>query len=114
MTALIPSTLDARDPVQDGRPRPGIHRGLVDGPLAMDNAVDPGAARTKGLTGLVAGRADILVAPNMEAGNMIARSDLPRPCPRRGIVMGAQVPVILTSRADDDKGAARLLRGGRP
>jgi phosphate butyryltransferase len=84
-----------------------ITGGLVDGPLAMDNAVDLEAARTKGLTGLVAGRADILVAPNLEAGNMIAKElTFLAHAEAAGIVMGAQVPVILNSRADDDR--ARL------
>jgi phosphate butyryltransferase len=106
VTASIPSTLDAAI-LSKMAERGQITGGLVDGPLAMDNAVDPGAARTKGLTGLVAGRADILVAPNMEAGNMIAKElTFLAHAEAAGIVMGAQVPVILTSRADDDK--ARL------
>jgi len=106
VTASIPSTLDAAI-LSKMADRGQITGGLVDGPLAMDNAVDPGAARTKGLTGLVAGRADILVAPNMEAGNMIAKElTFLAHAEAAGIVMGAQVPVILTSRADDDK--ARL------
>ncbi|MFW5641344.1 MAG: phosphate acyltransferase, partial [Roseicyclus sp.] len=84
-----------------------ITGGLVDGPLAMDNAVDLDAARTKGLTGLVAGHAEILVAPNLEAGNMIAKElTFLAHAAAAGVVMGAQVPVILTSRADDDR--ARL------
>jgi phosphate butyryltransferase len=106
VTPSIPSTLDAAI-LSKMADRGQITGGLVDGPLAMDNAVDPGAARTKGLTGLVAGRADILVAPNMEAGNMIAKElSFLAHAEAAGIVMGAQVPVILTSRADDDK--ARL------
>jgi len=106
VTASIPSTLDAAI-LSKMADRGQITGGLVDGPLAMDNAVDPGAARTKGLTGLVAGRAEILVAPNMEAGNMIAKElTFLAHAEAAGIVMGAQVPVILTSRADDDK--ARL------
>ena len=84
-----------------------ITGGDVDGPLSMDNAVDPGAARAKGLTGLVAGRADILVAPNLEAGNMIAKElSFLAHAEAAGLVMGAQVPVILTSRADSAR--ARL------
>lgn len=103
VTASIPSTLDAAI-LSKMADRGQITGGLVDGPLAMDNAVDPGAARTKGLTGLVAGRAEILVAPNMEAGNMIAKElTFLAHAAAAGIVMGAQVPVILTSRADDDK-----------
>ncbi len=106
VTASIPSTLDAAI-LSKMADRGQITGGLVDGPLAMDNAVDPGAARTKGLTGLVAGQADILVAPNLEAGNMIAKElTFLAHAEAAGVVMGAQVPVILTSRADDDK--ARL------
>ena len=106
VTPSIPSTLDAAI-LSKMADRGQITGGLVDGPLAMDNAVDPGAARTKGLTGLVAGRAEILVAPNLEAGNMIAKElTFLAHAEAAGIVMGAQVPVILTSRADDDK--ARL------
>jgi phosphate butyryltransferase len=106
VTPSIPSTLDAAI-LSKMAERGQITGGLVDGPLAMDNAVDPGAARTKGLTGLVAGRADILVAPNMEAGNMIAKElTFLAHAEAAGVVMGAQVPVILTSRADDDR--ARL------
>jgi phosphotransacetylase len=72
VTPSIPSTIDAAV-LSKMADRGQITGGLVDGPLAMDNAVDLGAARTKGLTGLVAGRAEILVAPNIEAGNMIAK-----------------------------------------
>ncbi|MCR9068988.1 MAG: bifunctional enoyl-CoA hydratase/phosphate acetyltransferase [Rhodobacteraceae bacterium] len=106
VTPSIPSTLDAAI-LSKMADRGQITGGLVDGPLAMDNAVDPEAARTKGLTGSVAGRADILVAPNMEAGNMIAKElTFLAHAEAAGVVMGAQVPVILTSRADDEK--ARL------
>jgi len=106
VTPSIPSTLDAAI-LSKMADRGQITGGLVDGPLAMDNAIDPGAARTKGLTGLVAGNADVLVAPNLEAGNMIAKElTFLAHAEAAGIVMGAQVPVILTSRADDEK--ARL------
>ena len=106
VTASIPSTLDAAI-LSKMADRGQITGGLVDGPLAMDNAVDLGAARTKGLTGLVAGHAEILVAPNLEAGNMIAKElTFLAHAEAAGVVMGAQVPVILTSRADDDR--ARL------
>jgi phosphate butyryltransferase len=84
-----------------------ITGGLVDGPLAMDNAIDLGAARTKGLRSGVAGRADILVAPNLESGNMMAKElTFAAHAEAGGIVLGARVPIILTSRSDDDK--ARL------
>lgn len=84
-----------------------ITGGLVDGPLAMDNAVDLNAARTKGITSQVAGSADILVAPNIEAGNMVAKQlTYMSHAEAAGIVVGAAAPIILTSRADDD--ASRL------
>ena len=74
---------------------------LLDGPLAFDNAVNPAAAADKGIVSLVAGRADILVVPDIEAGNILAKqlSFLAR-ADAAGIVLGARVPIILTSRAD--------------
>jgi len=102
----IPSTLDAAI-LSKMADRGQIKGGLVDGPLAMDNAVDLGAAKTKGIYSLVAGRADILVAPNMEAGNMLAKQlTFLAHAETGGIVMGARCPIILNSRADDDQ--ARL------
>lgn len=78
-----------------------IRGGQVDGPLAMDNAVDIGAARTKGLGGGVAGRANILVVPNLDAGNMLAKQlAFISHAEGAGLVLGARVPVILNSRAD--------------
>ena len=80
-----------------------ITGGLVDGPLAMDNAVDLNAARIKGLKGEVAGRAEILVAPNLEAGNMLAKQlTFVARAESAGVVLGARAPVILTSRADSE------------
>jgi len=74
---------------------------LLDGPLAFDNAVSMEAARAKGIVSQVAGRADILVAPDLEAGNMIAKQLVYlADADMAGIVLGARVPVILTSRAD--------------
>jgi phosphate butyryltransferase len=106
VTPSIPSTLDAAV-LSKMADRGQITGGLVDGPLAMDNAINLEAARTKGITGLVAGHTDILLAPNMEAGNMIAKElSFLAHAEAAGVVMGAQVPVILNSRADDDK--ARL------
>ena len=74
---------------------------LLDGPLAFDNAISPAAAADKGIVSRVAGRADILVVPDIEAGNMLAKqlSFLAR-ADAAGIVLGARVPIILTSRAD--------------
>ena len=78
-----------------------IKGGLVEGPLAMDNAVDMGAARTKGLKGGVAGRANILVVPGLDAGNMLAKQlAFISHAEGAGLVLGAKVPVILNSRSD--------------
>jgi phosphotransacetylase/acyl dehydratase len=78
-----------------------ITGGQVEGPLAMDNAVDMGAARTKGLTGAVAGRANILVVPGLDAGNMLAKQlSFMSHAEGAGLVLGAKVPVILNSRSD--------------
>lgn len=102
----IPSTLDAAI-LSKMAERGQIKGGLVDGPLAMDNAINLKAAATKNIRGLVAGRAQILVAPNMEAGNMLAKElTYLAHAETGGIVMGAKCPVILNSRSDDDQ--ARL------
>jgi phosphotransacetylase len=78
-----------------------ITRGLLDGPLALDNAIDPEAARIKGIGGPVAGQADILVVPDLEAGNLLAKSlAFLMGADSAGIVLGARVPITLTSRAD--------------
>ena len=78
-----------------------IRGGLVEGPLAMDNAVNMGAARTKGLKGGVAGRANILVVPGLDAGNMLAKQlAFMSHAEGAGLVLGAKVPVILNSRSD--------------
>jgi len=102
----IPSTLDAAV-LSKMAERGQIRGGLVDGPLAMDNAMDVEAARTKGIKSLVAGRADVLVAPNLEAGNMLAKElSYAAHAEGGGLVLGAKCPIILTSRSDGDK--ARL------
>ena len=102
----IPSTIDAAV-LSKMADRGQIRGGIVDGPLAMDNAVDVEAAKTKGIKSLVAGHADILLAPNMEAGNMLAKElSFIAHAEAAGLVMGARCPIILNSRADDDK--ARL------
>jgi phosphate acetyltransferase len=78
-----------------------ITGGLLDGPLAFDNAISPEAARIKGIRSPVAGRADILLVPDLEAGNMLAKSlSFLMNADSAGIVLGARVPIILTSRAD--------------
>lgn len=75
--------------------------GLLDGPLALDNAISPEAAKIKGINGPVAGHADILVTPDLEAGNMLAKSlGFLMHADSAGIVLGARAPIILTSRAD--------------
>ncbi len=81
-----------------------ITGGLVDGPLAFDNAVSPAAAAEKGIVSQVAGRADILVVPDLEAGNMLAKQlTFLAGADAAGVVLGARVPIILTSRADAER-----------
>lgn len=100
VTPRILSTIDAAALCKMAD-RGQIEGGLLDGPLALDNAVSPEAARIKGLGSAVAGRAQILVAPDLEAGNMLAKNlSLLAGADAAGIVLGAKVPVILTSRAD--------------
>lgn len=78
-----------------------IKHGLVDGPLAFDNAIDMEAVREKGIASAVAGQADILLAPDLEAGNIAAKQLMYfAKADSAGIVLGAKVPIILTSRAD--------------
>ncbi|MBS0559847.1 MAG: bifunctional enoyl-CoA hydratase/phosphate acetyltransferase [Proteobacteria bacterium] len=98
----IQSTLDAAA-LSKMSERDQIRGGIVDGPLAMDNAISLTAARTKGLRSLVAGRADVLVVPNLESGNILAKElTYAAQAEGAGIVLGAKVPVLLTSRADDE------------
>jgi phosphate acetyltransferase len=100
VTPTMPSTLDAAALCKMAD-RGQIKGGLLDGPLAFDNAVDEEAARTKGIVSAVAGRADILVVPDLEAGNMLAKQlTYMADAEAAGILLGARVPVILTSRAD--------------
>lgn len=102
----MPSTLEAAA-LAKMADRGQIRGALVDGPLAMDNAVDLTAARTKGIVSSVAGQADVLIVPNLEAGNMLAKQlTFVARAEAAGLVVGAKAPVILTSRADNDK--ARL------
>jgi phosphate acetyltransferase len=78
-----------------------ITGGLLDGPLAFDNAVSEEAARIKKIASPVAGRADILLVPDLEAGNMVAKQlQYLAGADSAGIVLGARVPIVLTSRAD--------------
>jgi phosphate acetyltransferase len=96
----MPSTIDAAALCKMAD-RGQITGALLDGPLAMDNAIDPEAAAIKHLVSPVAGQANVLVAPDLEAGNMLAKSlSFMAGASAAGIVLGARVPVILTSRAD--------------
>ena len=96
----VPSTLEAAA-LCKMVDRHQITGALVDGPLALDNAIDLEAARTKKIDSPVAGRANVLIVPDLEAGNMLAKSlSFLAGADAAGIVLGARVPVILTSRAD--------------
>ena len=100
VTLKIPSTIEAAALCKMAD-RGQITGGLLDGPLAFDNAVDKEAARIKGIKSEVAGRAQILVVPDLEAGNMLAKNlAYFANADSAGIVLGARVPVVLTSRAD--------------
>jgi phosphate acetyltransferase len=80
-----------------------ITGGILDGPLALDNAISPEAAAIKKINSPVAGRANVLVVPDLEAGNMLAKSlSFLADADAAGIVLGAKVPIILTSRADEE------------
>jgi phosphate acetyltransferase len=100
VTPKIPSTIDAAALCKMAE-RGQITGGVLDGPLAFDNAIDPQAAEIKGIKSPVAGRAQILVVPDLEAGNMLAKNlSFLAKADAAGIVLGARVPIILTSRAD--------------
>lgn len=96
----MPATLDAAAlcKMADRRQITGA---LLDGPLAFDNAISPEAARVKGIDSPVAGRADVLVVPDLESGNMLAKQlEFMGHAASAGIAIGARVPIVLTSRAD--------------
>lgn len=100
VTTKIPSTIEAAALCKMAD-RGQITGGLLDGPLAFDNAIDPEAARIKGIKSPVAGRAQIIVVPDLEAGNMLAKNlTFLTHATAAGIVLGARVPIVLTSRAD--------------
>jgi phosphate acetyltransferase len=100
VTPKIPSTIDAAALCKMAD-RGQITGGILDGPLAFDNAISPQAAEIKGIKSPVAGRAQILVVPDLEAGNMLAKNlTFLSNADAAGIVLGARVPIILTSRAD--------------
>jgi phosphate acetyltransferase len=96
----VPSTIDAAALCKMAERRQ-ITGGILDGPLALDNAINLAAAKIKMIESPVVGQADILVVPDLEAGNMLAKSlTFLADADAAGIVLGARVPVILTSRAD--------------
>ncbi len=100
VTSKVPSTLEAAALCKMAD-RKQITGGILDGPLALDNAINLTAAQIKQIDSPVAGLADILVAPDLEAGNMLAKSlTFMADADAAGIVLGARVPIILTSRAD--------------
>jgi phosphotransacetylase/acyl dehydratase len=100
VTEKIKSTLDAAALCKMAD-RGQITGGILDGPLAFDNAVSKESAKTKGIISPVAGRADIFVVPDVEAGNMLAKQlEYLAEAQMAGIVLGARVPIILTSRSD--------------
>jgi phosphate acetyltransferase len=100
VTSKIPSTIEAAALCKMAD-RGQITGGILDGPLAFDNAISPEAAAIKGIKSEVAGRAQILVVPDLEAGNMLAKNlAFMAKADTAGIVLGARVPIILTSRAD--------------
>jgi len=97
----IPSTVEAAALCKMAQ-RGQIKGGIIDGPLAFDNAISETAAHTKGIESEVAGRADILVAPDVEAANMLVKQlTYLADATGAGVVVGARVPIMLTSRADD-------------
>ncbi|GAB1424116.1 bifunctional enoyl-CoA hydratase/phosphate acetyltransferase [Thauera terpenica] len=100
VTSKIRSTIDAAALCKMAD-RGQIKGGLLDGPLAFDNAISLLAAKTKGIVSAVAGNADILVVPDLESGNMMAKQlEYLGKALMAGVVLGARVPIVLTSRAD--------------
>ena len=101
VTSKIPSTIDAAALCKMAE-RGQITGGILDGPLALDNAISPEAAAMKQIESPVAGDADILLVPDLESGNMLAKElTFLANADAAGIVLGARVPIILTSRADN-------------
>jgi phosphate acetyltransferase len=100
VNAKVPSTIEAAALCKMAD-RGQITGAILDGPLALDNAISPQAAAIKHIVSPVAGRANVLVVPDLEAGNMLAKSlSFLANADAAGIVLGARVPIILTSRAD--------------
>jgi phosphate acetyltransferase len=100
ITPKIPSTIEAAALCKMAE-RGQITGAMLDGPLAFDNAISKEAAEIKGIRSEVAGDADILVVPDLEAGNMLAKQlSFLANADAAGVVLGARVPIMLTSRAD--------------
>jgi phosphate acetyltransferase len=98
----VPSTVEAAALCKMAD-RGQITGGVLDGPLALDNAISLEAAAIKKIASPVAGRANVLIVPDLEAGNMLAKSlSFLAKADAAGIVLGAKVPIILTSRADSN------------
>ncbi len=110
----VPSTIEAAALCKMAE-RGQITGGILDGPLALDNAISEEAAAIKEIVSPVAGRANVLVVPDLEAGNMLAKSlSFLAGADAAGIVLGARVPIILTSRAELGADASRVLRRCEP
>ena len=106
----VPSTIEA-GALCKMADRGQITGAILDGPLALDNAISLESVKIKKIDSPVAGRANVLVVPDLEAGNMLAKSlSFLAGADAAGIVLGARVPIILTSRADSVIDAARVLR----
>ena len=100
VNSKMPATIDAAALCKMAE-RGQIKGGILDGPLAFDNAISRDAAKIKGITSEVAGDPDILLAPDLEAGNILAKQlSFLANADSAGLVLGARVPIILTSRAD--------------
>ena len=119
VNSKMPATLDAAALCKMAE-RGQIKGGILDGPLAFDNAISKEAAKTKGIKSPVAGDPDILLAPDLEAGNILAKNlSFLANADSAGMVLGARVPVILTSRADSVRsriascGVAKLVAHAR-
>ena len=119
VTSKMPATLDAAALCKMSE-RGQIKGGILDGPLAFDNAISAQAAETKGIKSAVAGDPDILLAPDLESGNILAKQlSFLANADSAGMVLGAKVPVILTSRADSVRsriascGVAKLVAYAR-
>ncbi len=106
----VPSTVEA-GALCKMADRGQITGAILDGPLALDNAINLESVAIKKIDSPVAGRANVLVVPDLEAGNMLAKSlSFLAGADAAGIVLGARVPIILTSRADSVMAQARLVR----